>query len=348
MTIEQLLDGLKAGVATTNRKIRHHVRQVRQWLADIENPGLLVRMGLVIGILSLVYLLILTFINGLALAIIPADFPARGGAATLLAIGTTAVFGAVQYILGKQSALESVDAQELSEADAPEIHATVLTLSEEMGIETPTLYIAELGAPNAFAVGRQSDGAVVLGTELLDFLETDEVEGVIAHELAHLKHRDSVLMTLVASIRKLSLIIATVVTTLTVMVTAAMAEAIASNSGNTNRGTDTDWDAVTAFSVSIASTIVAIAILLFSNALSRYREYIADTTAVKSIGDTGGLKRGLEKIEHYHETRETEQHETVTALCIFGDRDGVIANLFATHPSMESRIENLQSLDIGE
>lgn len=348
MTMARLLDRLRDGLATADRTIRRHVRELRQWLADIENPGLLVRMGLVIGILGLVYLFVLTFINGLTLAIVPADFPARGSVATLLAIGITAVFGASQYVLGKQSALESVDAHQLSEADAPEVHATVATLSDEMGIEKPVLYVAELGAPNAFAVGRQSDGAVILGTELLDYLDADEVEGVIAHELAHLKHRDSVLMTLVASVRKLSLIIATVVTTLTVMVTAATVEAIASNSGNDNRGTDTNWGAVTAFVVSVVSTVVAVVILVFSNALSRYREYIADTTAAKSIGDTDGLERGLEKIEQYHETSDAEHHEAVTALCIFGDRDGVIANLFATHPSMDSRIENLQSLQLED
>ena len=348
MAIEQALERTADGFESARRRTRRLFRETRKTLEDIENPGLLVRMGLVVGVLGIVYLFVLTFINGITLAIVPASFPAHGAVATLLAIGATVAFGAVQYVLGKRSALETVDARELSSADAPAIHETVAALSEEMEIEKPDLYTAELGAPNAFAVGRQTDGAVVLGTELLDALDDDEVEGVVAHELAHLKHRDSILMTLVASVRKLSIVLATVVTALTVMVTAATAEALASSSGNDNRGTNTDWERVTAVFVAAISTAVAVFILLFSNALSRYREYIADTTAAKAIGDTTGLENGLETIERYHEDGETQQTEAVSALCIFGDRDGVVANLFATHPSMDARIENLRSIEVGE
>lgn len=345
MDTERLRTQTMNAALATKQRLQRFLGEIRQWLADIENPGLLVRMSLVIGVLSIVYLFVLAMINSITFALVPTDFPARGAVAMLLAIGITVAFTGVQYLFGKRTALESVDATELRAADAPELHATVGALSEEMGIEKPALYTADLGAPNAFAIGRQSDGTVVLGTELLAALDDEEIEGVVAHELAHLKHRDSVLLTFVASVRKLSIIIATIVTTLTVMATAMLVEAIASNSGNDNRGTNTNWSGVTAVCVSVIGTIIALCILLFSNALSRYREYIADTTAARALGDTAGLESALESIERYHETADTGQSEVVSALCIFGDREGIIANLFATHPSMDARIENLRSLE---
>lgn len=111
----------------------------------------------------------------------------------VIVVGILSVI-AGQYFLGVRAAVRGLDIVELPEDEFPEIHRRTHNLSERMEIAPPKLFIGDFGGPNAFAVGRRGSGVVVLSKSLLEVLDLDEVQGVVAHELAHLKNRDSVLM----------------------------------------------------------------------------------------------------------------------------------------------------------
>ncbi|QLH84347.1 M48 family metallopeptidase [Halosimplex pelagicum] len=230
------------------------------------------------------------------------------------------LFVGVQYKIGKWAAIRSVGAEDMPEEQHPEIHRQVEALSEEMGIEKPRLMIARMGVPNAFAVGRKGAGTVVVSRELLATLDSDEVEGVLAHELAHIANRDVVMMVLGQGIASIVAIVAQWVVLLT-----------------------GDNEIADFFLAIVVGQIVQMLVMLFVMAISRYREYVADSDAAGAIGSGEPLARALEKISRGNErASDSAIDEQVNALCIFGEERG-LARLFATHPPMEKRIEKLRS-----
>jgi heat shock protein HtpX len=253
-------------------------------------------------------------------------------------LAATALFGVFQYIMGKKMALWSVGAEELDENEDYQIHAAVERISQEMGIEKPRVMKAEMGVPNAFAVGRKGAGVVVLSEELMSVLEQDELEGVIAHELAHIRNRDVVMMVIGQSIASL---VGIAVYFLTVM-------------GERNFGAIImGW---------ILSSIAQTIVMIFVLAISRYREYVADSDAADAVGRGEPLARALEKISDYNQQVQAQAqsqsgargergregnpgaNDTVQALCISGGGDrSLMQKVFATHPPMEKRIERLRS-----
>ncbi|WP_345784720.1 M48 family metallopeptidase [Halobellus ordinarius] len=240
------------------------------------------------------------------------------GLLPLILVGSVAFVG-VQYKVGKWMALRSVGAEDLSEDRHPEIHRRVESLSRSMGIEKPRLMIARMGVPNAFAVGRKGAGTVVVSEELLARLEPKEVEGVLAHELAHIRNRDVVMMVLGQGVASIVAIVAQWAVLLT-----------------------GDNDIADFFVAIIVGQITQMLVMLFVFAISRYREYVADSDAADEIGGGEPLARALEKISRGNERRdESAVDSQVNALCIFGEERG-LARLFATHPPIEKRIERLR------
>ena len=200
-----------------------------------------------------------------------------------------------------------------------EIHERVESLASDMGIEKPRLMLASMGVPNAFAVGRKGAGTVVVSEELLQRLEMDEVEGVLAHELAHISNRDVVMMVLGQGVASIVAIAAQWAVLLT-----------------------GDNDLADFFLAIVVGQITQMLVMVFVLAISRYREYVADSDAASAIGGGEPLARGLEKISRANESaRESAVDEKVNALCIFGEERG-LARLFATHPPVEKRIERLR------
>jgi heat shock protein HtpX len=236
----------------------------------------------------------------------------------LVIVGSIAFVG-VQYKLGKWMALRSVGAEDLPENEYPELHRRVESLSRDMGIDKPRLMIAEMGIPNAFAVGRKGAGTVVVSKDLLRTLQPDEVEGVLAHELAHIRNRDVVMMVLGQGVASIVAIVAQWVVLL---------------SG--------DNDIADLFLAIVVGQITQMLVMMFVFAISRYREYIADADAAREVGSGEPLARALEKISRGAERRDSELDDQVNALCIFGDGSG-LARLFATHPPVEKRIERLRA-----
>ena len=241
----------------------------------------------------------------------------------LVLLGSVAFVG-VQYKVGKWMALRSVGAEDMPEDRYPEVHRRVDSLAADMGIEKPRLMVASMGVPNAFAVGRKGAGTVVVSEELLTTLSPEEWEGVLAHELAHVRNRDVVMMVLGQGVASIVAIVAQWGVLLT-----------------------GDNDIADFFLAIVVGQITQMLVMVFVFAISRYREYVADRDAADVIGDGEPLARALEKISRGNEEarsrgRESAVDSNVNALCIFGERRG-LARLFSTHPPIEKRIDRLRS-----
>jgi heat shock protein HtpX len=279
-------------------------------LPYMRHLGLKVRMAIVGSILFLFY----------AAAAAAAMLTFGTGVLPLVLVGSVLLVG-VQYKVGKWGALRSVGAEDMPEDRFPEVHRSVERLSDEMGIEKPRLMVARMGAPNAFAIGRKGAGTVVVSEELLQLLDRDELDGVLAHELAHIRNRDVVMMVLGQGVASIVAIVAQWAVLL---------------SG--------DNDLADFFLALVVGQVAQMLVMVFVFAISRYREYVADSDAREAIGGNGDpLARALEKISRGNErASDTRVDEQVNALCIFGEGIG-IARLFSTHPPTEKRIERLRA-----
>jgi len=276
----------------------------------MEHVGLKIRMAVVGAILAGFYMVVV------ALAMVMFGT----GIWPIAVVGSVLLVG-FQYKIGKWAALRSVGAEDLPEDQYPLVHQQVRQLSRDMGIEKPELKMARMGVPNAFAVGRKGAGVVVVSTELMQLLDDDELEGVLAHELAHIANRDVVTMVIGQGIAS---------------IVGIAAQFVVLASG--------DNDLADFFLAIIVGNIVQFFVMLFVLAISRYREYVADADAKDAIGGGDPLARALEKISGGNErARESAVDEQVSALCIFGSSDSFVSKLVSTHPPTEERIRRLRS-----
>jgi heat shock protein HtpX len=236
-----------------------------------------------------------------------------------LVVAGSVLFVGVQYKVGKWAALRSVGAEDLPESER-EVHGMVEDLAGEMGIDKPRLMVARMGVPNAFAVGRKGAATVVVSEELLGTLSRDELEGVLAHELAHVRNRDVVMMVLGQGVASVVAIVAQWAVLLT-----------------------GDNDIADFFLALVVGQLTQLLVMVFVFAISRYREYVADSDAADAVGGGEPLASALEKISRGNErASDSAVDEQVSALAIFGDGGGLAA-LFSTHPPVEKRIDRLRS-----
>ncbi|WP_440766022.1 M48 family metallopeptidase [Natronorubrum sp. DTA7] len=229
------------------------------------------------------------------------------------------ILPAFQYKLGKWLATRKAEEMP-DEGQYREVHQMTESLSRDMGVKKPKLMVMEMGVPNAFAVGRKGAGVVCVSTELMQLLERDELEGVIAHEIAHIKNRDVITMVVGQSIG---------------MMVGYVAYFAVLMGGERNIGTY--------ILAMVASTLANMLVMVFVLAISRYREYVADDDARQYIGSGDPLARALEKISSGSQGRESQVEDSMNALCIFNSDKSLMAQLFATHPPTEKRIEKLRS-----
>jgi len=274
--------------------------------------GLKVRMAIVGTILFAFY----------SLAVLAA-WAFFGQTTTILGIaivGSVLLVG-VQYKIGKWAALRSVGAEDMDEREYQQIHQFVEKVCRERDLKKPNLKIASMGVPNAFAVGRRGNGTVVVSRELIQLLDRDELEGVIAHELAHIDNRDVVMMVLGQGIASVVGIVAQYIVLFT-----------------------GDNDLADFFLAIVVGNLVQFLVMLFVLAISRYREYVADADAKRIINGGDPLARALEKIQQGNQrSRDSKIDENVNALCIFGEDRGLLQKLVSTHPPTEKRIQRLRS-----
>jgi len=267
-----------------------------------------------------------TILFGLYLAVAGVVLAAYGTGTSVLVLLTLGMVGYpfVLYKFGRWSAIRSVGAEDMPEGVVQgyrfdEIHRSTERLCDGMDIEKPRLMVAEMGVPNAFAVGRKADGIVVISREIIDLLDHDELEGVIAHELAHIKNRDTVVMVMGQSLAALvGWIVFFVI-----------------RSRGQQGGFLVAW---------LGSMVAQMIVTVFLMAISRYREYVADEDAAQYTRNPEAMARALEKISAGAQGKEMRAKDNVSALCIFGGERGLLATLFATHPPTEKRIDRLRSM----
>jgi heat shock protein HtpX len=237
------------------------------------------------------------------------------------------------YWFSSKIVLMTYRAKEATEADAPKLFSIVRRLATQAQLPMPKVYIIPGDTPNAFATGRNPEHAVVATTEgILHLLSEDELEGVIAHELAHIKHRDILIATLVASMAG----------TITFVARMAM---YASMFGGGSR----DRENSNPFGQILLIILAPIAAMLIQFAVSRSREFAADEGGAQISQRPMSLANALRKLERGVEQIPMTNAGTATAHMfivnpLFG---GGITKLFSTHPPTEERIARLEQLAMG-
>ncbi len=254
----------------------------------------------------------------------------RGGA--MIAFVLALVMNAVSYWFSDKIVLGMYGARALSPADAPDLYRLVERLSERAGIPVPRLYVVPGEQPNAFATGRDpAHAAVAVTAGLLHLLDTEEVEGVLAHEIAHIRHRDTLTMTVVATIAG------------AVMLLADMARWAMIFGGARSDDREGNNPLVYLFIMIVAP----IAAMLIQLAISRAREYEADATGAKLAGSPDGLISALRKLEQASRMIPMQASPSTAHLFIVNPLRGIggsLMSLFMTHPPIEERIRRLQQM----
>lgn len=231
-------------------------------------------------------------------------------------------------------ALRMSGAREVSPSEAPELHQMVEVLSARAEIPKPRVYIIDSETPNAFATGRSPEkGAVAVTTGIARLLTRDELAGVVAHELAHIKHRDTLISSVAASV-------AGAVTMLADMAMWGMMFA-----GLTGQNDEEEGGGIGEMVGGILMAILApIAAVLIQMAISRSREYMADAGGARILGNPLPLASALEKLEWAAGRVPMQASPATSHLYIVNPLVGGLAGMFRTHPATEERIARLRAM----
>jgi heat shock protein HtpX len=251
----------------------------------------------------------------------------------MLALVLAGVMNLASYFFSDKIALAMSGAQAVTRDQAPRLYAVVERLAGKAGLPAPKICLIPSEAPNAFATGRNPQHAVVAVTRgLLDICTDEEVEGVLAHELGHVRNRDILISAVVATV-------AGAITMLARM--AYYAELFGFGGG---RSDDRRGGALSALAMMIVAPLAA---LLIQLAISRSREYQADATAAQITGNPFGLARALDKIEKFSKRIPMQASPAMSHMFIIQplSAGGMFFSLFSTHPPTRKRIERLIGRD---
>ncbi|WP_321960030.1 zinc metalloprotease HtpX [Paraburkholderia sp. J7] len=236
------------------------------------------------------------------------------------------------YWYSDKMVLRMYNAQEVDEATAPQFYRMVRDLATRAGLPMPRVYLINEDAPNAFATGRNPEHAAVAATTgILRVLSEREMRGVMAHELAHVKHRDILIST----------------------ISATMAGAISAlaNFAMIFGGRDENGRPANPIASIAVALLAPIAGALIQMAISRAREFEADRGGAEISGDPQALASALDKIHRYAQGipfPAAEQHPATAQMMIMNPLSGGgLQNLFSTHPSTEERIRRLMEMAAG-
>lgn len=274
---------------------------------------------------------LLALLTGLLLAI-GNMFGGRGGMMIMLVISIGMNF--FSYWYSDKIVLKMYGAREVDASSAPDLVRMVANLAKKANMPMPRVYIIDTETPNAFATGRDPEhGAVAVTTSIMRALDSAELEGVIAHELAHIKNRDTLISTVVATI-------AGVITTI-----ANMAQWAAIF----GRGDDEEGNGIGGILEFVFLVVLApLAATLIQLGISRSREFQADETGAKLSGRPMALASALRKIEYFarHQVMP-EATPSTSHLFIVNPFSGVgswMTSLFSTHPTTDMRVAKLEEL----
>lgn len=245
-----------------------------------------------------------------------------------LIIGGT--YALIQYFAAAKLALAMSGAREVSKKDAPRLYRTVENLSIATGMPMPKVYIMDDPAPNAFATGRDPKHAVVAATTgLLQIMDDDELEAVMAHEMGHVKNYDIRVMMIVFGL---------------VSAIGFIADMLMHFMWFRGNDEDNQPNPIFIALAIVAALLAPFIATLVQLAVSRRREYLADSTGALTTRYPEGLARALEKIRDHGSVMQ-RQH-TATAHLFFANplKGRSLAKLFSTHPPVEDRIARLRSM----
>jgi heat shock protein HtpX len=282
------------------------------------DPGLQARMLLTMFLLGALYV---AFVGVLFAAGLDAVF------IVLIAGG----LAAAQLFTSDKLALHAMGAREVSPQEAPELHAMIERLCIQADLPKPKIAVAQTDMPNAFALGRSQKSATVCATTgIMRMLSPAELEGVMAHELAHVKHRDVMIMTIASFF--------------------ASVAAMILQFGFFFGGGHSDDDEGPGFlAVILVSLVVYVISFFLMMALSRHREFVADRGAALVTGRPSALASALQKIASGMQRLPQQDLRVASELNAFfifpAGAKGSLLGLFATHPPMQKRIEALSRLE---
>jgi heat shock protein HtpX len=238
------------------------------------------------------------------------------------------------YFFSDKIALMSSGAKPISREESPRLYAVMERLAAKANLPMPKLYMIPQPAPNAFATGRNPSHASVAVTQgLMQLMDDEELEGVIAHELSHVRNYDILTSSIAATV-------AGAVTWIAEMGRWGMMFG-----GFGGRDDDREGGGIAAILMLFLAPLAA---MLLQLGISRQREYQADASGAKMVGHPYGLIRALEKLGNYNKRIPMDISPSTSALCIVAPLSGgqFLSSLFSTHPPLSERIARLQSMTI--
>jgi heat shock protein HtpX len=281
------------------------------------DPGLQSRMILTMFLLGALYVV---FVGVLFAAGVNAGF------IVIIAVGLSVA----QLFTSDKLALHAMGARVVTPAEAPELHAMIERLCIQADLPKPKVAVAQTDMPNAFAIGRSQKAATVCATTgIMNLLSPSELEGVMAHELTHVKNRDVAIMTIASFF-------------------ASVASMILQFGFFFGGGGDSDDDGPGFFAVILVSLVVYAVSFFLMMALSRYREFAADRGAALITGRPSALASALRKLASGMDKlpqQDLRVANELSAFFIAAPTKQSIMGLFATHPPMDKRIEALARLE---
>jgi heat shock protein HtpX len=281
--------------------------------------GYMIRSVLLLGVLTGLFLFVGNLIGG-----------KTGMTIALILAG---IMNFIAYWFSDRIVLAMYGAREITEEEAPWLHRMVEELAQRANIPKPKIYLVPMEQPNAFATGRgPGHSAVAVTAGILRLLDRDELRGVLAHEIAHIKNRDVLVATMAA----------TIAGAISYLVNMFQWALLFGHSRNEEEGNNNPLSLIGSIALIIVTPIIA---MIIQMAISRSREYLADEIGAKISGDPLALARALEKIHNYVYQIPAEVNQGTAHLFIENPlKGGGIWELFSTHPPTEKRIERLKEL----
>ncbi|RJQ29010.1 MAG: protease HtpX [Peptococcaceae bacterium] len=278
-----------------------------------------IKVFLLMGVLTIILVLIGQAVNG------------PSGALLFFFIALAMNF--FGYYFSDKVAIKMTGSQPVSEKEAPELYSTVRNLTIRAGLPMPRLYITPSPQPNAFATGRNPAHSAVAVTEgLMRILNRSELEGVLAHELAHIKNRDILVGTIAAAMAGAITMIANMMQWGLIF-------------GGFRGDDDEGGGALGMIGTLVMIILAPLAAMLIQMAISRSREYQADATGARVAGRPDGLAGALLKLEQASRQIPMQVNPATSHLFIVNPLSGAtLAQLFSTHPPIEERVRRLQKM----